>query len=442
MVTVQRSRNRGLPPPRPAWLKELENGRKLYIRLGASPLKLKSALTSYNVFEKAVAYWRSAMNADTDVDFPHVLLGMMKTGMYYPSAAWTFGKKMDLIHASTLFDLCRNSDTAIMEDVLTVFFPDYIGIYSNTCGGTSAEPMTRGQREASEVEAAWLAASRARRNPVQPAAVGPEVVAPGTDEAAGGQLRVPEAPAVSDCAVASGGSADAPPLDPTLVVGDVQPLTMVIESEHDALQMLQPAAQLASRSAVEVLPAAEIAAGAEGMPDLAGLHSPAGSDLQGASWNKPAVPGERAAAFAMRLAPLFQNGGSHPSGYGDAADGYDPKYDDPRATPRTAAILRSSMMERTAVDRLTSATRVTESRNTALTAAAGRLQVQNAAMVGYCLKNSHENGTGLVDFSDDDAASSPPSSADIQPQTLSQNLVYDSPDPLWMYDTSDNMWGW
>ena len=118
MVTVQRSRNRGLPPPRPAWLKELENGRKLYIRLGASPLKLKSALTSYNVFEKAVAYWRSAMNADTDVDFPHVLLGMMKTGMYYPSAAWTFGKKMDLIHASTLFDLCRNSDTAIMEDVL------------------------------------------------------------------------------------------------------------------------------------------------------------------------------------------------------------------------------------------------------------------------------------------------------------------------------------
>jgi hypothetical protein len=71
-------------------LQEIAKGKDEYLRLGSGPLKNVTALTINNMYQKAAAFHKLAMRADPNVDLPNVLLSMIRTGKFYPTASWAY----------------------------------------------------------------------------------------------------------------------------------------------------------------------------------------------------------------------------------------------------------------------------------------------------------------------------------------------------------------
>lgn len=60
----------------------------MYIRLGAGPLKNKTALSPHNLFLKAALFWKYRLGSNVRIGFHHVLLRMIRSGGFYPAAGF------------------------------------------------------------------------------------------------------------------------------------------------------------------------------------------------------------------------------------------------------------------------------------------------------------------------------------------------------------------
>ena len=105
---------------------QIAKGDELYIKLGAGDLKGRKGLHSRNVIEKAGHYYKFKLQSNPDVaELPVVLLSMMQSGHFYPSATWCApmnGGGMDLRRAESLWKCHITPSETTLYDVEQVFF--------------------------------------------------------------------------------------------------------------------------------------------------------------------------------------------------------------------------------------------------------------------------------------------------------------------------------
>ncbi|KAJ7566710.1 hypothetical protein O6H91_02G115400 [Diphasiastrum complanatum] len=107
---------------------ELEFGRESYAKLGLDDLKKKVCLTPENVFERCWMYHTFYKNRMQGNSMPVCLLSMLRTGNYYPAAAWitpAAGQGMDAQRVAALWCCLLAPSSVSLEDIHKIFFNRY-----------------------------------------------------------------------------------------------------------------------------------------------------------------------------------------------------------------------------------------------------------------------------------------------------------------------------
>lgn len=90
---------------------ELDEGRDLYLKYGAGNLSKRTQLTPSNIFTKAQVYYSLHARDDRNtVAIQQLLLEMLQTGKYFPSATWVIpfqGHGMDHARAQALWRMYK-----------------------------------------------------------------------------------------------------------------------------------------------------------------------------------------------------------------------------------------------------------------------------------------------------------------------------------------------
>lgn len=101
-------------------------GEDLYLRFGAGDLKNRVALTFQNIFDRAFTFKTYRMRGGRIGEpFPRVLLKMIRSKRFYPSANWVvpkYGEGMDVSRANAAWFLTCNPGDAQIDDIEKVFF--------------------------------------------------------------------------------------------------------------------------------------------------------------------------------------------------------------------------------------------------------------------------------------------------------------------------------
>jgi hypothetical protein len=107
---------------------EMDEGKLEYIKYGKGDVKGKVILDMKNLMCKANMYYQRKMpNAQPRNEIPlvQVLTTMMKTGIYYPTAAWVVpnaGRGMPMWRANSLWKCMVTPDEVDETDIANVFF--------------------------------------------------------------------------------------------------------------------------------------------------------------------------------------------------------------------------------------------------------------------------------------------------------------------------------
>lgn len=100
---------------------ELNQGRDEYLKYGAGNLKTRTALTPSSMFTKALVFYSLHAREDRNsCTFQSLLLEMLKTGKYFPTASWVIpfqGRGMSHHRAAALWKMYISPATVTPEDV-------------------------------------------------------------------------------------------------------------------------------------------------------------------------------------------------------------------------------------------------------------------------------------------------------------------------------------
>jgi hypothetical protein len=99
---------------------DLAEGRDIYLRLGASTLKHRTALVLNNIFSKMVLFQEMCGNANTRRSFLACLTEMVRTKKYFLSASFLV-RPMDAGRADALWRLLMSPEEAVPEEVAAVY---------------------------------------------------------------------------------------------------------------------------------------------------------------------------------------------------------------------------------------------------------------------------------------------------------------------------------
>jgi hypothetical protein len=106
---------------------DIDRGQHEYAKYGAGPLKNRAVLTAQNLFHRTLIYWLYVNPDRRVIDLEQVLRDMLRTGKYYPAAAWVTphqGRGMVPDRARALWEIMREPHLTSLQHVRTVFFDD------------------------------------------------------------------------------------------------------------------------------------------------------------------------------------------------------------------------------------------------------------------------------------------------------------------------------
>jgi hypothetical protein len=106
---------------------ELKRGAELYIAHGAGKLKNRTELKPGNLFRKALNFYQFKLNAPGGQRsyLPSILLDMMRTGKYFPSASFVMpyqGSGMDERRAASMWRCLVDHEAVDEDDITRIFF--------------------------------------------------------------------------------------------------------------------------------------------------------------------------------------------------------------------------------------------------------------------------------------------------------------------------------
>jgi hypothetical protein len=106
---------------------DIDQGQAEYAKYGAGPLKNRCVLTAQNLFHRALIYWLYIGDNRSVTALETVLRDMLRTGKYYPAAAWVTphqGRGMVPDRARALWDVMREPAQTTLSHVQQIFFGD------------------------------------------------------------------------------------------------------------------------------------------------------------------------------------------------------------------------------------------------------------------------------------------------------------------------------